>query len=67
MQADLEAERLLNEQMDLTKRQVKSALPQNALLVERLRGLVRIEEGDESQDYELIISCDNFVLKPMKN
>jgi hypothetical protein len=67
MQADLEAERLLNEQMDLTKRQVKSALPQNALLVERLRGLVRIEEGDESQDYELIVSCDNFVLKPMKN
>ncbi len=67
MQADLEAERLLNEQMDLTKRQVKSVLPQNALLVERLRGLVRIEEGDESQDYELIISCDNFVLKPMKN
>jgi hypothetical protein len=67
MQTDLEAERLLNEQMDLTKRQVKSALPQNALLVERLRGLVRIEEGDESQDYELIVSCDNFVLKPMKN
>ncbi len=67
MQADLEAERLLNEQMDLTKRQVKSALPQNALLVERLRGLVRIEEGDESQDYELIVSCDNFVLKHMKN
>jgi len=35
--------------------------------VERLRGLVRIEEGDESQDYELVVSNDNFVLKPMKN
>lgn len=53
--------------MDLTKRLVKSALPQNALVVERLRGLVKIEEGDESQDYELVVSNDNFVLKPMRN
>ena len=35
--------------------------------MERLRGLVRIEEGDDSQDYELVITSDNFVLKPMKN
>lgn len=67
MAADLEAERLLNEQMDLTKRMIKSALPQNALVVERLRGLVRLEEGDDSQDYELVITSENFVLKPMKN
>ena len=32
-----------------------------------MRGLVRIEEGDDTQDYELVITCDNFVLKPMKN
>jgi hypothetical protein len=53
--------------MDLTKKLVKSALPQNAMMVERLRGLVRIEEGDESQDFELVVTCENFVLKPMKN
>lgn len=67
MKADQEAERLLNEQIDCTKTQVKSASTQGILVVERLRGLVRIEEGDESQDYELVVSCDNFVLKPMKN
>lgn len=36
-------------------------------MVERLRGLVRLEEGDDSQDYELVITSENFVLKPMKN
>ena len=47
--------------------QVRSASTQGVLVLERLRGLVRIEEGDESQDYELVVSCDNFVLKPMEN
>jgi len=44
----LEAERLLNEQINLTKAQIKSASTENILNVERMRGLVRIEESDDS-------------------
>lgn len=37
------------------------------MVVERLRGLIRLEEGDESQDYELVMTCNSLSLKPMKN
>jgi len=38
--------------MDLTKRLVASALPCNdKIVIERLRGLVRLESGDTEQDY----------------
>jgi hypothetical protein len=47
LKEDLESERLLKEQMDLTKKLVSSALPGNEnIVIERLRGLVRLESGD---------------------
>jgi len=54
--------------MDLTKKLVSSAQPGGEILViERLRGLVRLESGDTSQDYQLTISNELVDLKPMKN
>lgn len=67
MQADLEAERLLIEEMEFTKQVVKTTLPQQSTLIERLRGLIRLEEGDLSQDFELVVNCQAVTLKPMKN
>lgn len=49
LKADLESERLLKEQMDFTKRLVASVQPDNDnIVIERLRGLVKLESGDTS-------------------
>lgn len=54
--------------MDLTKRLVASALPgNNNIVIERLRGLVRLESGDTTQDYQLTVTNNEVALKPMKN
>lgn len=36
-------------------------------MIERLRGLVRLESGDTSQDYQLTVTNELVDLKPMKN
>lgn len=37
------------------------------IVIERLRGLVRLETGDTSQDYQLTVNNNEVSLKPMKN
>lgn len=65
---DLESERLLKEQIDFQKKTVASALPgKNVIMIERLRGLVRIEQGDTEQDYQLVVTNAELTLRPMKN
>ena len=49
IEADLESERLLVEQITYQKRVVGSIQPnQGLIMIERLRGLVRLETGDTS-------------------
>jgi len=64
---DLESERLMKEQIDFQKRLVATALPGKGLMIERLRGLVRLEAGDQAQDYQLVVTTEEATLKPMKN
>lgn len=67
IEEDLQSEKLLKEQIEFEKRLVKSALPGSGLIVvERLRGLVRLEH-DTTQDYQLTITNSFTELKPMKN
>ena len=63
IEADLEPERLLQEEMDIAKRRVGS----NDLYMERIRGYVMVEGKEEEQDYELICNFNELSLKPMKN
>jgi len=66
--ADLESERLLKQQIDIQKKIVASAQPGKGLImIERLRGLVRIEQGDTEQDYQLTVTNSDVTLRPMKN
>ena len=52
IEEDLQSERMLKQQIEHEKRLVKSAQPGSGLImVERLRGLVRLEQGDTAQDY----------------
>ena len=44
-----------------------SNIPSFNIIFERLSGMVRLESGDTSTDYELIIQQDNVSLKPLKN
>ena len=44
-----------------------SNIPSFNIIFERLKGMVRLESGDTSTDYELIIQQDNVSLKPLKN
>jgi len=47
---------------------VASAQPGKGLImIERLRGLVRIEQGDTEQDYQLTVTNSDVTLRPMKN
>ncbi|CDW75335.1 UNKNOWN [Stylonychia lemnae] len=63
IEADLEPERLLKEEMDLTKRRVNST----DLYIERIRGYVLVEGKEDEQDYELICNFNELSLKPLKN
>ena len=63
IEADLEPERLLMEEMDIAKRRVGS----NDLYMERIRGYVMVEGKEEEQDFELICNFNELSLKPMKN
>ena len=68
LEADLESERLLKQQIDIQKKIVASAQPGKGLImIERLRGLVRIENGDTEQDYQLTVTNADVTLRPMKN
>lgn len=68
LEEDLESEKLLRDELEYQKRFVKSAQPNSGLIViERLRGLVRLETGDIEQDYQLTVTHDECTLKPMKN
>jgi len=63
IEADLEPERILKEEMDITKRRVNS----NDLYIERIRGYVLVEGKEDEQDYELICNFNELSLKPLKN
>lgn len=64
IEADLEPERVLREEMDRVKRKV---LSQNDIYIERFRGYVVIEGKEEEQNYELICNFNEISLRPMKN
>ena len=63
VQADLEPERILREEMDLVKRKVLSTDP----YIERYRGFVVIEGKEEEQNFELLCNFNEISLRPMKN
>lgn len=63
VEADLEPERILREEMDVIKRKVLSADP----YIERFRGYVVIEGKEEEQNYELLCNFNEISLRPMKN
>lgn len=65
IEADLEPERLLKQEMDLVKRKVGPALEP---YIERVRGYVLVE-GKESEPhpYELICNFNEISLRPLKN
>jgi len=51
IESDLEPEKLLRDQMELTKRLIASVQPGGDFIYERIRGLITVEDGDTSQDY----------------
>ncbi len=51
----------------MTKSLIESAGQSQTIVIERLRGLVRLEEGDLEQDYQLTVTYNEVSLKPMKN
>jgi hypothetical protein len=53
--------------MELTKRYIASVLPGGDFVYERIRGLVTIEDGETTQDYQLIINTNEVIVKPLKN
>ena len=63
----MEPEKLLRDQMELTKRLIASVLPGGDFVYERIRGLVTVEDGDTTQDYQLIVNANEVVVKPLKN
>jgi hypothetical protein len=67
IESDLEPERILIEQMELIKKMIGSVNPGGELVFERLRGLVTVEDGDQSTDYQLVINSNEVTLKSMKN
>jgi hypothetical protein len=62
IEEDNEGERALKEEMERTKAKVTG----RALLFERLRGLITLED-DADQDYQLTINFSEVALKPLKN
>jgi hypothetical protein len=62
VEEDTVGERLLKEAMESTRAKVTG----RALVFERLRGLVTLEE-DADQDYQLTINFSEVALKPLKN
>lgn len=68
LKADLESEQLLRDEIEYEKRLVQSVQPGKGLImIERLRGLVRLESGDTTQDYQLVVTFNEIQLKGMKN
>lgn len=63
IQADLEPERILREEMDIIKRKVHSS----DLYIERFRGYVVLEGKEEEQNFELLSNFNEISLRPMKN
>ena len=59
---DAAPEKLLREEIDRTKAKITG----KAIVFERLRGLVTLED-DETQDYELLVNFSEVSLKPLKN
>jgi len=53
---------MLRDEIERTKAKIAG----KAIVFERLRGIVTIED-DETQDYELVINFSEVALKPLKN
>lgn len=71
MQADLEPERKMKEGMDAEKRLLDTCLEpkadsQVAVMFERLRAIV-LNEEDDTQDYELVVTADQISFRGLKN
>eukprot|EP00349_Pseudokeronopsis_sp_Brazil_P004444 CAMPEP_0202961792 /NCGR_PEP_ID=MMETSP1396-20130829/5874_1 /ASSEMBLY_ACC=CAM_ASM_000872 /TAXON_ID= /ORGANISM="Pseudokeronopsis sp., Strain Brazil" /LENGTH=207 /DNA_ID=CAMNT_0049681889 /DNA_START=471 /DNA_END=1094 /DNA_ORIENTATION=- len=64
IEADLEPERILNEEISAEKARVP---PSTHMVLERMRGFVLVEGKEEEQDFELICNFNELTLKPMKN
>jgi hypothetical protein len=78
MDDDQRAERMMREAIAISKKRISASKvgdkppsnsPSTSVVFERLRGLIRLEEGsgDCSTDYELSIRFGEFSLRPLKN
>ena len=61
MRAGMEAERCM---LDTCKE--PTDVSQTAVMFERMRGIV-LNEEDDSQDYEMIVTADDVNMRPLKN
>ena len=71
MEADLEPERLMRAGMESEKRMLQTCkAPQDpaetSVMFERLRGIV-INEEDDTQDFEMVVSADDVPFRGMRN
>ena len=71
MEADLEPERLMRAGMESEKRMLQTCkAPQDpaetSVMFERLRGIV-INEEDDTQDFEMVVSADDVTFRGMRN
>ena len=71
MEADLEPERLMKEGMEQEKKMLQTCKApadptKTAVMFERMRGIV-INEEDDSQDYEMVVSADDVTFRGMRN
>ena len=62
IEADLEPERLLRQEMDIVRRKVAST----DVYIERMRGYVVVEGKEEEATYELICNFNEISLRPLK-
>ena len=71
MEADLEPERLMRAGVESEKRMLQTCkAPQDpaetSVMFERLRGIV-INEEDDTQDFEMVVSADDVTFRGMRN
>ena len=71
IEADLEPERLMRAAMEMQRKMLQTNTAsadasKTTVMFERLRGIV-LNEEDDTQDYELIITQDEVTLRGLKN
>ena len=72
LQEDLEPEKKMAEGMEQLKKTLQTSQApaseeaKTAVMFERLRGIV-LNEADDTQDYELVVTADDVGLRGLKN